>query len=148
MEIDVENLQNDLSLDLPAIKSLISFTLKHLDVTCDEISIRFVSEPEICQIHADHFDDPSPTDCITFPMDDEDSNTGYRHLGECIICPKAAIDYDSKQSAHHELSLYIVHTILHLVGYKDLIESDIKQMRAQEQSCMEALEKNNLVLTA
>jgi probable rRNA maturation factor len=46
-----------------------------------------------------------------------------------------------------ELTLYIIHTLLHLKGYDDQNESDIAIMRAKEQEILAFLEEKNLVLS-
>ena len=49
---------------------------------CDEVNIYFVDTQAISQLHKDFFNDPSPTDCIYFPIDDTIGLIPYRLLGE------------------------------------------------------------------
>ncbi|MCF7806494.1 MAG: rRNA maturation RNase YbeY [Simkaniaceae bacterium] len=147
MIIDIENSQTDLTLDLSKVRKLIAHLLSFLDFKGDEISFRFVSEEEISKIHEDHFNDPSPTDCITFPID-TDEDEGYRHIGECIISPRAAIEFAQKTQSdpYRELTLYIVHTLLHLKGYDDIEEADEHEMRNQEERVLAHLDSEGLTL--
>lgn len=130
------------------MKRAVAFLLNHLHIRCDEISFHFVTTKKICQLHADFFNDPTTTDCITFPIDEEDSDD-YRVLGEVFVCPQTAIDYSQKKQAdpYRETTLYLVHGLLHLIGYDDIDPSDRKKMRSMERACMAELEKNGLILS-
>ncbi len=113
---------------------------------CDEIIIHFVEEPEICRIHKHFFNDDSPTDCISIQVDEKEVSP--RFLGEIFISPKAAFDYlDQKtEGIYQEVSLYLVHGILHLIGYTDKEESEIKKMRLAEKRQMDYLKESNLLI--
>ena len=62
-------------------------------------------------------------------------------FGEIFVCPLAAIAYAKKQESrpYEETALYIVHGLLHLLGYDDLEEKAKKNMRKKEKSCMRHL---------
>ena len=132
--------QSDLTIDKKQVKLLVNevFCLKKTSST--EFIIHFVSKKEIAEIHGDFFNDPSPTDCITFPFRDSDL------LGEIFICPQMAIEY-SPEDPYKETTLYIVHAILHLLGYDDIDPKDELQMRAAETEVMSHLIQKNLVLS-
>lgn len=131
MDVFVLNRQKDLKLSTRRVKTLVSAILKEEGVECEEISIYFVSEKKISELHGEFFDDPTPTDCITFPIDSET-------LGEIFVCPKAAIDYCKRKGGDPltETALYIVHGILHLLGYDDLEPKKRRAMRKKEKKCM------------
>lgn len=114
----------------------------------DEVHIHFVTQKRICELHQEFFQDPTPTDCITLPVDDFYLPGHHHVLGEAFICPKVAIDYVSnlKSNTYNELTLYLVHCLLHLVGYDDLKPKDKKIMRAKEKSHMAYLIKNHLLI--
>jgi len=148
VQIYLRNSQKDLAISASSLKVLVSKVLKKNRIECDEISIHFVTTRKISKLHADFFDDPTTTDCITFPIDSED-NPGYRVLGEVFICPKTAIDYSKKNSKdpYEETSLYVVHGILHLLGYDDIDPKDRKLMRKKENECMTYLKKEGALLS-
>lgn len=100
-----------------------------------------VSAKAITELHDEFFDDPTPTDCITFPLDDS-------HLGELFVCPRAAVEYARKHKLppYEELTLYLVHGILHCIGYDDLTPNQRRAMRKKEKSCMQFLKAHSLVL--
>lgn len=120
-----------------AVSELCHFLL----VSCDEISFYFVTEKKISELHAQHFNDPTPTDCITFPID-----TSY--LGDIFVCPKVAVDYAQKKhlDPFQETLLYVVHGILHLLDFDDMEPKQKSIMRKKEKTCMHHLNKIGISL--
>ncbi len=103
----------------------------YLNVDAQEIGIYFVSEKAIGELHDQFFQDPTPTDCISFPID-------KTHLGEIFVCPAVALAYAKKKKLdpYQETLLYLVHGFLHLIGFDDLKETERKAMRKMEKKCM------------
>ena len=131
--IHVHNAQKDLKLSKKAVRSLVETVLEYLGSQHTEVSIYFVTQAKICALHDQFFQDPAPTDCISFPLDDE-------HLGEIFVCPKAALDYDGSDP-YQEVALYVIHGILHCLGYDDLEPIAKRAMRKKEKSCMALINK-------
>lgn len=102
-------------------------------IHCDEVSLHFVTVAEITELHRQYFNDPTPTDCISFPMDDPE-DIGYRVLGDVFVCPEVARQYVKAHGGdvYRETSLYVIHSLLHLMGYDDIDEEDQRQMRDLE----------------
>lgn len=140
MKILQHNNQADLFIDKKKVKAIVEeiFVLKNISFT--ELIIHFVTQEEISRIHKDFFNDPTPTDCITFPIREKNL------LGEVFICPLAAIEY-SPEDPYKETTLYLVHTILHLIGYNDIDPKEEIEMRKGENEIMDHLIKKNLVLS-
>jgi len=67
--------------------------------------------------------------------------------GDIIIAPEKAlqnsIEFDT--SINHELTLYIIHGILHLLGYLDKKPSDIIKIRKEETRILKVLGNRKLV---
>lgn len=99
----------------------------------DEVSIHFVTKSQIAKLHDIYFDDPSITDCISFPIDSAD-DPGYKVLGEVFVCPAVAHEYasDHDTSYSDEVDLYVIHGLLHLIGFDDIAPADKKRMRREE----------------
>jgi len=106
-------------------------------ITEGELSIAFVSDPEIAQVHADFMHDPTPTDVITFPADQL-----MESAGEIIVSVDHARSRASELSEpfSRELSLYLLHGWLHLAGYDDRNEPDRAAMRQAEQEALAILD--------
>jgi len=147
MRIDIINEQKDLKISPPAIRRIVREVIRFEKRAFDEVGIHFITTQSICELHQEYFNDPSPTDCISFPLDD-DMPGGYKMMGDIFICPQAAIDYAQEHSdeASRELTLYIVHGLLHLMGYDDMNECDEMEMRKAEKRHIKNLTAKNLIL--
>ena len=104
-----------------------------------EVAIYFVGVRKITRLHAKYFNDPTPTDCITFPLLDN------QLLGEIFICPKAALDYNPKKP-YEETTLYIIHGLLHLLGYDDIESKKRIRMRREEKRLMALVKKHRCMI--
>ena len=80
-----------------------------------ELSVCFVDEAEIEDLHVRYMDEPGPTDVLCFPLDEVDED-GVRLLGDVVIAPAVAARNNPDDPAA-ELRLLLVHGILHLLGY-------------------------------
>lgn len=150
MIVNVSDQQTVLKISLDQVKGIVCQVLAAENQSCDEVNIYLVDTAVISQLHQQFFDDPSPTDCITFPMDPQEELMPYRILGEVFVCPATAIEYALKyrKDAWEETTLYIVHGLLHLLGYDDLEAEDRKQMKQAEARHMRKLKKLHLQLTS
>lgn len=134
MNISVFDDQSALVVSPDAAKALVKSVLEGEGQTCDEVSLYFVTTEEICSLHKQYFNDPSPTDCISFPIDQDPFHETYRILGDVFVCPETAICYAAEHDTnpYEELALYVVHGLLHLMGYDDMTEEDSAVMRQAE----------------
>ena len=151
MNVQFTNQQNALFVSPNEVERLVQTFLKWKGISCDEVSIFFVEKEEICRLHGEFFDDSSPTDCISFPIDSpNDPSNGYTVLGEVFVCPEVAIEYAKNAQNHSpktEVSLYIIHGLLHLLGFDDQKEEERMIMRDEENSAMEYLKEKKVLLT-
>ncbi len=98
-----------------------------------ELSLAFLTDAALARIHEDFLNDPSPTDVITF---EGQANLGS--AGEICVSADTAANYASQRGRDfsEELTLYIVHGWLHLVGYDDMTPAKKRLMRAAERRAM------------
>ena len=63
--------------------------------------------------------------------------------GEIVISTDTAVKHAQiyHTTPYREILLYIVHGILHLLGYDDHNDSDIRKMRRKEQILMNVISK-------
>jgi probable rRNA maturation factor len=134
----ITNKQRSIAISLPSAQKVVDFLLSHVDE--EEMAVHFVGKKRISNLHDQYFNDPSPTDCITFPYDDP------HFLGEVFVCPKVAEEYVKQHGGklEEEITLYVVHGFLHLIGHEDTSEETAKVMRSQEKKWMSLLAKNRL----
>ncbi len=138
--------QNDYEIPPDRIKVLVQKTLEFLDVETDEVVIHFVDVAKISELHGQFFDDPTPTDCISFPLEGKSRSHEKSHsvLGEVFVCPKVALNYIEENGglASEEISLYVVHGLLHLIGYED----HTPEMLDMQEKAINYLKKAHLLL--
>ncbi len=149
MAITLFNQQRDLPISTESVERVVSFLLEILKINCDEILLYFVTKRKISQTHKIYFNDPSPTDCISFPLDQPKSKrSGYTILGEIFICPKIAIEYGKNHdlNAYEEVTRYLVHGLLHLVGFDDIIPEERSKMQRKENRCMKLLISKGILI--
>lgn len=105
-----------------------------------DLSIAIFSDPKVAEIHGEYLDDPTVTDVITFPGDKEMSFAGEI----CVSADRAYSCFKENQTSFaQELTLYIVHGLLHLAGYNDKKEAQITRMRQGEKETMQLLQSSN-----
>ena len=104
-------------LPLAALSELASSTLLAEGAAASELSLSFVTEEEIAELHERYMDEPGPTDVLSFPLDPDDvDEDGVRVLGDVVIAPSVA-ERSRPEDRDAELRLLVVHGILHLLGH-------------------------------
>lgn len=95
-----------------------------------ELSITFVDEAAMSDLHKEWMDLEGPTDVMSFPMDElregrEGELAPEGLLGDIVMCPTVAAQQAriAGHSAEEEMLLLLTHGILHLLGY-DHIEPE------------------------
>ena len=98
----ITNSQRRIAVSLPSAQKVVSFLLEKSG--SNEMQVHFVGKKKIASLHVEFFNDPSPTDCITFPYDEGD------FLGEVFVCPQVAEEYTQRfgGSLQEEITLYIL----------------------------------------
>ncbi len=107
-----------------------------------ELSLVFLTDPALAQLHADFLDDPTPTDVITF---EGDPLLGA--AGEICVSVDTAARYarEHARDFSRELTLYLVHGWLHLAGHDDLVPAKKRAMRRAEARALRLLERAGAV---
>jgi probable rRNA maturation factor len=75
-----------------------------------ELSLSFVTEDEMADLHIRYLGEAGPTDVLAFPLDEDGL------LGDVVVCPAVAARA-TWADAEGELRLLVVHGVLHLLGY-------------------------------
>lgn len=118
-------------IDQSKLEALTRRTLTREGVEAAEISIILVDDATIRDINRRHLAHDWPTDVITFPL----SQPGETPLsGELILSTETALTSARIAGADpwNELSLYLVHGLLHLIGFDDQTLEDAETMRHRE----------------
>ena len=116
-----------------------------------EIAIDFVSEKEIKKINNEFRGIDKVTDVLSFPsfhlkvgevLDLEDDSVlvfkqdnGYIHFGDMALCLKQT-KRQAKEfgvSLESEIKKLVIHSMLHLMGYDHIEDSDFEIMKKEEE---------------
>ena len=103
-----------------------------------ELTIHLVDEGSIADLNREHMGGEGPTDVLAFPVDDPAEGSGdlLVLLGDVVICPVVAARQaqGSEGGPQGELSLLLVHGILHLLGHDhaEAGEREVMQRRDRE----------------
>ena len=143
-QIEIQNSQTQLAIDESQLESAISFLLQSEQVTRAEISLAIVDNPTIRQLNQQYLAHDYDTDVLSFLLDcdtaldstkTEFRGAGKQIEGEVIVSAEMAVAMSAEYdwSAEQELLLYVIHGLLHLCGYDDLTEEELRIMRQREQ---------------
>lgn len=113
---------NELLEQLPAV---IDKVLGGEGVPGGALHLDFVDVDTMAELNQTHMGHEGPTDVLSFPLDGSDGEDGLepgvlpRHIGDVIVCPAVALDQaaDHTGSFRAELTLLVVHGVLHLLGH-------------------------------
>lgn len=128
MEIKLE-IANEHDYVIPGnLIKIVEETLEFLSIQRNTIiSLAFLDEDEISRLYNKYYGYAQSTDVLSFNSNTVDPETGSLILGDILICfpfvEKQAISLNNSIDA--EISLLIIHGILHLLGY-DHIEDSMK----------------------
>ena len=102
-----------------------------------EISITIADDAQIHEVNRQYLKHDYPTDVISFDTTESDD---YLE-GVIIASADTAFEVASKNQwpASHELLLYIIHGMLHVIGLDDTTLAKSKQMRNEERHYIEAI---------
>lgn len=100
-----------------------------------ELSILFIDEQAMTDLHVQWMDEPGPTDVLSFPMDEltpgsESQPAPEGLLGDIAICPTVAAKQaaEAGHSVVEEMLLLCTHGILHLLGFDHAEEDERRVM--------------------
>ena len=157
-DVFVADEQSAHDMDLPRWGDLARGVLDAEGVRDDvEVSLLFVDEATIAELHERFLGTSGPTDVLAFPIDDEPVSGGRSPdeggtgpggplasedealpvlLGDVVVCPAVA----SRNAAEHgvtvedEVALLVVHGLLHLLGmdHGEAVEAEEMEQRERE----------------
>jgi probable rRNA maturation factor len=129
-QIAFSNQQSRHSVDEQQLVQAARAVLRDSDFSSAAISLAVVDDPTIHELNRLHLDHDWPTDVLSFVLEDQDG-----HLeGEVILSADTAATAANEHgnSADKEQLLYVIHGMLHLIGYRDKSDADVKTMRTAE----------------
>jgi probable rRNA maturation factor len=138
-EIVVANRQRTKRLDRKFIQQLARQILEELRVEAVEIGFHFVSAKEMARVHEQYMSIAGSTDVITF---DHGSKPPKSAHGEIFVSVEDAIAQarEFKTTWQSEIARYVIHGILHLLGFDDLEAEARKKMKQAENRLVRKIE--------
>ena len=130
--------ETDYEIDLAEFAELADYVLTQMHVSTDsELTVLFIEEEPMADLHVRWLDLEGPTDVMSFPMDElrpgrPDAVTPQGALGDICICPSVAQEQAlaAGQSMVEDIRVLQTHGILHLLGYDHAEPEDEEVMFA------------------
>ena len=119
-------------VDVDDLRALARSCLAGEGADRSELSVSFVTEDEITDLHERYMHEEGPTDVLSFPLDDDLGDDGLRVLGDVVIAASVAARNRPEDPAS-EMRLLLVHGILHLLGHDHMDEDERAEMWTRQE---------------
>lgn len=145
LAVEISDRQKVLRVAAEPLKRLMRRALAAEGVAQAELSILLVDDRRMAKLHEQWLGIPGPTDVITFDLTESgaagphEARAGLQ--GDIVVSAETA-RRTSRQlgwTPRQELILYLLHGLLHLTGYDDILPADRRAMRAREKSLLQQL---------
>ncbi|MBN2190760.1 MAG: rRNA maturation RNase YbeY [Candidatus Aureabacteria bacterium] len=131
MKIEIINLQKK-KVNAPVARKIIKYVLD--TESCGkaaELSVSFVDNRTIQRYNKKYMSKDRPTDVLSFPMGEGEKVEGDGdYMGDVMVSVEMAVSRarEFSNDIGKELMIYLIHGILHLLGYNDTEPCSRKQM--------------------
>jgi len=150
----ISNAYTPLVLEAESVRRLAELVLEAEGAPNElEVSIAFVDDAAIAALNERHLGHEGPTDVLAFPMQEGPHAKPVGEacpelLGDVVISVERAVSYCREHGGEplEELALYLVHGLLHLLGYEDVGGPKHSRMRAREQALLRQAAEAGVVL--
>lgn len=105
------------------------------------LSIAFVDNEKIMELNKKFLGHNEPTDVISFPLEDKLPPNSIS--GEIVVSAQMALETANamRTDVEGELILYVIHGLLHLIGYDDTSKEKAQAMHKRENELLAKLGK-------
>ncbi len=140
--IDLQDLQKRYSLPLSKIKAAARCVFQEEKLETAQLSVVLVTDAAIRRINRRFLGRDRATDVLAFDL--SDARLSYKRKkarrleGEVVVSVMTAARNAKRfgNSLSEEAVLYVIHGILHLLGYDDHRAADVVRMRRREQKLL------------
>ncbi len=136
------NDSSDPTIDVDRWCAVAAAALIDEGVATGTLDLLFVDPEAIAALNQEHLGHVGPTDVLSFPLDGPDSTTDPLdagdgpplHLGDVVVCPQVARAQapDHAGSVEAELTLLVVHGVLHVLGHDHAEAAETAVMQERE----------------
>lgn len=146
IEIAISDNQNVLSVDHVQLEQTVRHVLQKMNVNEAEVSLALFDDALMLQLNEKYLQKSSPTDVISFDLSDPDPSQKNKLDCEVVVNVQCAlrVTREHTDDPQAELNLYIVHGLLHQLGYNDQTEEQAKKMHKMENQLLEELGFGNV----
>lgn len=126
---------------LVAIDDVVTHVLAGERISAGQVDVFLYDPTEMAALNHLHMQSDRPTDVLAFPLDGpmlkagemSDSAAGL-HVGDIVLCVEVARNQAPEHcgSFDAEITLLIIHGVLHLLGYDHLEDDPRTQMQSRE----------------
>ena len=140
MTIEVVNRQKRIPINPPQLTRAVKNLLRLEGFRKVQLSIVFVTDRKIKSLNQKYLNHPYPTDVLSFDYR-APAKRAREISGEIII----STDTAQRNAVSHqttglqEIMRYVIHGVLHLLGFDDHAQRDIEKMRRKENQWMRLL---------
>jgi len=136
--LSIEHAHPSRAVDEDTVSALVRHVLEAEDATPVHVSVVLADHDTVRRLNAAYLDHDYNTDVLSFSLQEEDASTAE---GEVYV------DLDTAAERHEEFDTtfereayrYVLHGVLHLLGYDDATEEGRQTMRALEDEYLEAV---------
>ena len=135
IDIQLTDQQSTLPVDVQRLKQAARLILEDHGPDAVLVSIAVVDDLTIHELNRRFLQHDYPTDVLSFVLEQQDG----RLEGEVIVSTDTAVSQAGEYGVQpaDELLLYVVHGVLHLVGFDDKSPDLRRRMRCAEQHYLE-----------
>ena len=148
MSVEINN-ESEIEGESERILSMMVHHFSHLRLSPRaDLSILFINEKPMEDLHIKWMDEPGPTDVLSFPMDElRPGNVEAEGiLGDIVICPQVA-QLQADAAGHtesEEIMLLATHGLLHLLGFDHAEPEEEAEMFGLQRELLESYEAEEL----
>ncbi len=130
MTVEVTN-RSGVTAPEAELESLLNFGIGYMELHPEcELSVTFVDDVEMEELHIKWMDEPGTTDVLSFPMDMPVGKNDPVTLGDIVIDPIVAAQQAATagHNTEHEIYILAAHGLLHILGYDHADRDEEKVM--------------------
>jgi probable rRNA maturation factor len=137
-KIAIASPQEIVPIDRKRLREAVRSVLEGEGIADADISLAFVDNETIHQLNKRYLNHDEPTDVLSFPLSEANARTlaGELVIGVEVARAQAA---ERKHDVQAELTLYVIHGLLHLCGFDDKSDQATAEMRARERHYLKQL---------
>jgi probable rRNA maturation factor len=133
--VTIQSHQRHLRVPRRRLESLVAFVGTAEKAPFDEVDILVVDDTAMERYNRQFLNHTGTTDVITFDLSDA-AGQAVEIIVSGQLARRVAADHD--HGPQRELTLYVLHGLLHAVGYDDQTPADREAMHARQEQLLEA----------